>query len=258
MKRKVALAEGGVYHIFNRGIEKRTIFPDDTFYLRFLNTVKHTLNYDYPYSLLKSRLEAASSVQAREAILEQLEMRRIEPPVAVISYCSMPNHFHFTLKQLEEDGITKFVRRVCTSYTKYFNMRLDRVGGLFQSRFRAVLVETDEQLIHLTRYQHINPRCLGLETGEELITYPWSSFSAYVGERELDFLNAEPVLSNFSSKKEYLEFVMAEVDDFEPLRLVSLAIDDDFGWFKKFRDLEKEQKERLQKRYMELLSQQLC
>lgn len=251
MRRKTTLTEGYIYHIFNRGIERREIFLEDRFYIRFIDVINHTLKYDYPYSTLKRRLKEAPSPQAKQAILHHLETKKIAPPVQIISFALMPNHFHFTLKQLVKNGITRFMNRISLAYTKYLNTRLERIGGLFQSRFKAVVVESDEQLIHLTRYHHLNSRKLGLKTPEELINYPWSSLSDYMGKSRFDFVEPEMVLSHFANRREYLEFVLSEIDDLEPLRLEAVAIDDDFGWFSQFTALEKERKEILRQRYIE-------
>jgi len=236
MKRKTVLAIGGVYHIFNRGIDKRDIFLSSSYYSRFLSLIEHSLNYNYPYSLLKRRLRKAKSSDERKNIFLQLESRRIEPPVEILSFCLMPNHFHLTLRQLAENGTSELIRRVCTAYTMYFNVLQDRRGSLFGGAFRSVQVDSDEQLIHLSRYQHLNPLKAGISGLNKLGEYPWSSLSAFLGERDIPFLNTEPILAFFKGSKEYMEFVTAEVDQYEPLRLEGLAIDDDFGWFARFRD----------------------
>lgn len=252
--RKTRLATHCIYHIYNRGVEKREIFSDSGYYSRFISTLEHCLEYDYPYSLLSRRLEKAQSSQEKQDILLQLEARKIESPVEVISLCLIPNHYHLTLKQLVENGITSFMHRIGTAYTNYFNIYQERTGRLFETTFKAVPVESKEQLLHLTRYQHINPRTLGLGTARELMDYPWSSLSTYLGEKQLPFINPEIVLSSFKTPKDYLEFVLAEVDGFEPLRLQETAIDDDFNWFADFRALKKARQEQLRNHYLATLS----
>lgn len=247
--RKVVLATDQIYHIYNRGVEKRDIYLNFAYYSRFISNLEHCLKYDYPYSLLKRRLENAQSPNEKQEVLLQLEAKRIESPVEIISLCLMPNHYHLTLKQLVENGVSNFMHRIGTAYTNYFNIRRDRSGRLFESSFKAVMVESDEQLLHLTRYQHINPRTLGLKTAKELIDYPWSSLSMYLGEKHFSFVNPKIVMSAFKSPKSYLDFVLAEIDEFEPLRLQKIAIDDDLEWFADFRALKKEYQGRLRGRY---------
>jgi len=251
--RKVSFISNHVYHIYNRGTEKRKIYLDGSYYSRFISTLKHYLKYDYPYSLLKQRLKQAQSPQKKQKILLELESRRIEPPVEIISFCLMPNHYHLTLKQLIKNGITNFMHRIGTGFTNYFNIRQDRSGRLFESSFKAVMVDSDEQLLHLTRYQHLNPRSLELNTPKELIDYCWSSLSTYSGYKRFPFIKPEIVLSAFKSSKSYLNFVLGEIDKFEALRLQKTAIDDDFNWFSNFRALEKARQEQLRQHYLKTL-----
>lgn len=252
--RKVILATGHLYHIYNRGVDKREIFSDYSYYSRFISTLKHYLKYNYPYSLLKRRLENARSPSEKQSILLQLETRRVKSPVEIVSFCLMPNHYHLTLKQSIKNGISKFMHRIGIAYTTYFNIRKDRTGRLFEAAYKAVMIDSDEQLFHLTRYQHINPHSLDLATPKELIEYPWSSLSTYLGGGQFPFIKPKIVMSAFRSPEEYLNFVSAEIDEFEPLRLQGIALDDDFGWFAKFRALKKDRREQLRNHYLEMLS----
>jgi len=252
--RSVPLATNYFYHIYNRGVDKREIFSDYSCYARFVSTLEHYLKYDYPYSGLKRRLKKAQFPLEKQNILRQLEMRRVSPPVEIISLCLMPNHYHLTLKQLVENGISNFMHRIGIAYTTYFNIRNERSGRLFETTYKAVLVESDEQLLHLTRYQHINPRSLGLKTLKELVGYPWSTLGSYLGEKRFSFVNPEVVMSAYKKPGDYLDFISAEIDEFEPLRLQGITVDDDFGWFAKFRTSNKERREQLRARYLETLS----
>ncbi len=250
--RKVTLATDSIYHIYNRGVEKRNVFLDRGYYSRFTSLLKHYLNYDYPYSLVARSLKRAKSKEKKQKIFQRLETKRAEPPVEIISFCLMPNHYHLALNQLLEGGISNFMHRLGTSYTNYFNIRQERSGVLFEGAFKAVLVESEEQLLHLTRYQHINPHSLDL-TPKELVNYPWSSLPAYLGKKRPSFVNPKTVLSAFKDPKSYLDFVLAEISGSETFHLQDIAIDDDFGWFAKFRAFEKEQREQLRQRYLEEL-----
>jgi len=145
------------YHIFNRGTNKQHIFLDKEDYNYFLKIIKECLsplsNENQPYP------------------------KKITDPVAkeidLLAYCLMPNHFHFLLKQHTENGITTFMRKLMTKYVMYFNQRHKRTGGLLEGRYKAVLVATDEQLICLTRYIHLNPK-------SNPLSYPYSSLSNYL------------------------------------------------------------------------------
>lgn len=254
---KRTFGTGYIYHIYNRGIEKRNIFPDESYYSHFLSILKHYLNFDCPYSEFQRRMEQAKTKPGKESVLAWLETNRIDHPVDIISLCLMPNHYHLTLEQKLENGISFYMHKIGLSYTNYFNIRLERTGRLFEGTYKDVLVETDEQLLHLTRYHHINPRKLSFETVEELIKYPWSSFSTYVnGPNPPTFLKPARAINIVQDPEKYKEFVSAEIDEFEPLRLESIAIDDDFGWFRKFRNQKKAQQKEMRARYMERLSEQ--
>ncbi|MFW6143397.1 MAG: transposase [Patescibacteria group bacterium] len=246
---------GEIYHIYIRGVEGRKIFPEESYYTRYLSILDHYLNYKYPFSLLKERLEKAKTAKTRNLIFAELEDKKMDTPeVKLICFCLMPTHPHLTAKQLKSNGISNLMHRINTSYTNYFNIRNERTGRLFESSYRLKKVESDDQLLHLTRYQHINPRSLGFETAKKLLNYPWSSLSTYLGDNKYNFVEPEIVLNQFSNPDKYLKFVMAEIDEYEPLRLEGVAIDDDFGWFSKFRRLKNERKKELREFFLKSAS----
>lgn len=118
----------------------------------------------------------------------------------------MPNHFHLLLKQTENGGITEFLSKISNSYTKYFNNKNHRVGPLLQSEFKAVLIETDEQLLHLSRYIHLNPVVSYLV--KDLSLYPWSSYKEFINYSSNGFCKKEEVLNFFKSPLKYKQFVL--------------------------------------------------
>ena len=108
----------------------------------------------------------------------ETRIMNLELMVEIIAYCLMPTHFHLILKQLLENGITIFLKNLLDSYTRYFNIKYDRKGPLWQGRFKSVLVDNNEYLMHLTRYIHLNP------VVDELVEKPenwnYSSYREYV------------------------------------------------------------------------------
>jgi putative transposase len=130
--------------------------------------------------------------------------------VEMICYCLMPNHFHFLLKQNSKDGITKFMRRISNAYVRYFNKRYNRVGALFQGKFKAALIKSDDYLLHLSRYIHLNPlevRPLKKRGNEWLRNYLHSSYPVYLGYRQTFWINPEPILAFFKkTKKLFLQY----------------------------------------------------
>ena len=158
-------ASGLYYHIYNRGVEKRTIFYDDKDYIKFLSTIK--------YYLTPKDQDLKKAIKETIFRRSKLEDKELE----LLCYCLMPNHFHFLIKQNTQNGITRFMRRLSNTYVKYFNKKYDRVGTLFQGKFKAVLVETNEYLLHLSRYIHRNPLELGID---QIVNYSYSSYPNYI------------------------------------------------------------------------------
>ena len=231
--RKTAFASGEIYHIFNRGVDKRPIFLDDSFYGRFTSILEHYLVYDYRYSILleKRRKDNDITSLAREMASHKWE----EPPIEIISYVLMPNHFHLQVKQLAEGGVTNFMHRIGTSYTNYFNIRLERSGRLFQGPFKSVRVENEGQFLCLNRYIHINPTAADLVDLKHLVYWQWSSLPTYLEKRKDGFCSKEMVLSYFKGATDYLNFVLADFKGAERQDLEDVALDDDFGWFREAR-----------------------
>lgn len=138
--------------------------------------------------------------------------------VEIICYCLMPNHFHFLLQQKVEGGITEFVSKLSNSYTKYFNTKNQRVGPLLQGEFKSVHIETNEQLLHLSRYIHLNP-LVGFVT-KTLDNYQWSSYPEYAGEIKDNFCLKEIILGQFKSKEDYIQFVQDQEDYGKKLEMI--------------------------------------
>lgn len=116
----------------------------------------------------------------------------------------MPNHFHLLLRQVRDNGVHEYMRKVGNSYAKYFNTKHNRVGSLFQGVFKAVSVENDEQLIHLSRYIHLNPYVSDITRDWE--HYPYSSFSEFTGKPLV--CNPKPILELFKDQEDYINFIL--------------------------------------------------
>jgi putative transposase len=203
--RRVVLANNEVYHVINRGVEKRKIFLDKRDYSRFFRTFVYYQKANPPvrFSFKKRALKKRFS--------------NLDNLVEIVSYCLMPNHFHFLLKQVKNNGISLFIGRLTNSYTRYFNTRHKRTGHLFQGPFKAVRIETDEQLIHVSRYIHLNPVVDFLV--EDLKKYPYSSYLEYLdGKQEEGVCQKKLVLDQFSSPQEYEKFVLDQKDYAQKLK----------------------------------------
>jgi putative transposase len=130
--------------------------------------------------------------------------------VDIFCYYLMPSHFHFLVRQTIEGGVSKFMGNFQNSYTKYFNKKNDRDGSLFSDQFKAVLIENDAQLLHVSRYIHLNPFTSGLvKDCSGVFDYPHSSAREYaVGEWESQVCDRSFVLKNFGSIQKYKDFVL--------------------------------------------------
>ena len=125
----------------------------------------------------------------------------------------MPNNYHLLLKQLIDGGISKYLSQVQNSYSRYFNVRRKKAGSVFQGHFKAKRIETDEQLIHLSRYIHLNPySSYVVKLIDNLKTYLWSSLPGFLGENEYTFVNKSFILDLFQDKKDYQSFVFNQAD----------------------------------------------
>lgn len=147
--RKLIFNSGEYYHVFNRGVDKRIIFDDEYDYQRFLESMT-LFNTVKPIGSIYEQQFQKKSITERNRKLSE------NPLVDILSYCLNPNHYHLLLKQKEEMGVTKFLHRLGLGYTNYFNRRNTRVGALFQGRFKAVHVESNEQLLHTSVYVNLN------------------------------------------------------------------------------------------------------
>lgn len=169
------------YHVYNRGVNKRRIFMDDQDYRVFLNLLKRYLS-ETPIKDPKGR------------IYESLHGK-----VELVSFCLMPNHFHMLLYLHDPKAITRLLRSVISSYTVYFNKRHGRVGHLFQDRFKAIEIDNENYLSHISRYIHLNP--------VSYKTWEYTSLPYYLGEKFANWVQPERILELFNSVDEYAEFI---------------------------------------------------
>lgn len=155
MRRKESLVTGQVYHIFNRSIADFTIFNNDDEFLRMQQLMQ--------YYQIENELRFSDFIELEKVQAEGFNnffnfiSKDKERLVRILAYCLMPTHFHLILRQLEDRGISLYLRDIQNSYSHYFNTKHKRKGPLWESKFKNVLVENNEQLLHLTRYIHLNP-----------------------------------------------------------------------------------------------------
>ncbi|MBU1179301.1 transposase [Patescibacteria group bacterium] len=220
-----------IYHIYNRGVEKRKVFMDKQDYLRFIhclfefNDENPTLNTTYYFN--------PQTMEVQPRYLTNLKAKK-EPRkllVEILIFALMPNHFHLLLKQKKENGIVKFMQKLGTGYVNYFNKKYKRVGPLFQGKFKAVSINDHAHFLHLPYYLHLNPLELTnyrsptsiVEQMKFLENYKWSSFPDYIGKKNFPSVTQREFLLDFFGgaekyKKETKEWLKEKDKNFEEIK----------------------------------------
>lgn len=200
--RKTIFANEEFYHVYNRGVDKRNIFLDDYDRKRFFQSMTE-FNVVEPIGSIYEKTIADKSLGRLASKSKDL--------VNFIAYCLNPNHYHFVLEQKMDDGIEKFMHRLGTGYSKYFNNKYQRGGALFQSKFKSVYINSNEYLLHLSVYVNLNynfhPEKNGNgKLGRLASKFAWSSWDEYCGRNNLNFCRQNIILDQFNNQKEYEEF----------------------------------------------------
>jgi putative transposase len=212
--RKVKFIDGEYYHIYNRGVDKRDVFLDEDDYGRFLTSMKEFNRSDPIGSLAEMKFARKSGAVASESnslaktgifkneadFQEGIGFRTPSGSsrlVDFIAYCLIPNHYHFILRQLIEDGISNFMHKIGLGYTNYFNLKNERSGALFQGRFKAVKIESDEHLLWVAAYVNGNAQIHGLIP--DACQYEWCSYPEYLGFTNSGICNENIILDKYKS-----------------------------------------------------------
>ena len=192
--RKTQFAIDEYYHIFNRGVDKRNVFLDEYDYLRFLKSAKE-FNVSRPIgSLYQLSFKEKNEHLGTKSPIGDL-VPKCRNLVEIVCYCLNSNHYHFILKQLEDNGISKFMLKLSSGYTSYFNKKYSRSGSLFQGPFKSTHIDSNEMLLYLSVYVNAN---------HQIHNYPekdwkYSSFPDYIGKRKDDLCNKESVFGQFDN-----------------------------------------------------------
>ncbi|OGE26600.1 hypothetical protein A3C26_04330 [Candidatus Daviesbacteria bacterium RIFCSPHIGHO2_02_FULL_39_12] len=220
-------ADGSYYHIYNRGVEKRIIFTDSQDYNVFLNYVAEYL-LPKDEDKLKDQLSNPDlTYRDKDKIIRLLRMNNFYKEITLIAFCLMPNHFHLLIKQKTAGLIDKFMNSLGTRYTMYFNKKHKRVGPLYQDVYKAVMIKSDEQLLHLTSYIHRNPilkRLLQEDVLRVCLSQP-SSLSEYLGNSQFSWVHPEEILAYFSKTNPYLSYEVFVKQEENFLLIQDKAID---------------------------------
>lgn len=207
--RKTPIVIDQIYHVFNRSVARQPVFLSNKDYQRALNIFFY---YSYNNPPLRYSHYNRLPIDQKNQLLENLKNKG-EKQIMMLAFCFMPNHIHFLIKEIKNNGISTFMRYLQNSYAKYFNIRTDRSGTLFQPMFKAVRIESDEQFIHVARYIHLNPlTAFIIKDIDDLAYYNWSSFPIYLSKDKSEVINKELLLSHFSSLNKFVEFTRDQVN----------------------------------------------
>jgi REP element-mobilizing transposase RayT len=164
--------ENAFYHVISRGNNQENIFLEDKDFKRFLATLKFVSSkYDY----------------------------------LLYGYVLMPNHFHLLL-ETKKDPISKIMSSLLTSYTMYFNKKCQRIGHLFQNRFKSLICDKESYFLEVSRYIHLNPVKAGLV--KKPADYKWSSYRTYVDKSNDELIDKDLIYGLVGSKESYRNFVL--------------------------------------------------
>ncbi len=240
MQRKENFVEGEFYHLYNRGNSKQEIFIDDmdrNRFIKMLYLANSRKKINFKDDIVKKKIDA-------------WEFDRGESIVSIGVWVLMPNHFHILItipndynlksnfgqkQKLGKNAISIFMQKVFTSYSKYFNTRHQRTGGLFETNFKSSYIDTDPYLKYIFSYIHLNPIKLvdsmwkenGIKNIEKakkfLENYKWSSYQDYYGKKRDE--------NKIISKKDFPEyFDNPEIFKKEIFDWLSFNPKSDFGY----------------------------
>jgi REP element-mobilizing transposase RayT len=195
MKIRTPLVTGEYYHVFNRGVEKLPIFRDQKDLMRFFLSVKE----------FNTKEPIGSLYEITWGLNPQVKQEKL---VEIVSFCLNPNHFHLLLKQVSDNGISEYMKRLSGGFTGYFNKKYKRTGVLFQGRFKSIHVDSNEYLLHLSVYINLNNR----QKGEKFMLSK-SSWEEYLGEEKDHICNTDIIIGQFKNTKEYKEFALSSYED---------------------------------------------
>lgn len=206
--RLLPLVTGEIYHVFNRGIDHRPTFTSKSEYQRAMSTLQF---YQRNSSQMKLSHFLTLARDKRQIILEKAT--QLEKLLEFLSFNLMPNHFHLLVRQKKDAGTSKFMSDFQNSFTRFSNTIHERVGPLFVNRFKAVRIETTEQLLHVSRYIHLNPySSFVVKNLNELENYPWSSLPEYLDQSDQNICEKETIFSFFKNRADYRKFVFDRAD----------------------------------------------
>lgn len=220
-----------LFHIFNRGVEKRDIFLDDQDRFRFVHDL-YEFNDQQRVNTTYYIFRNANDIRCRDE-------RKRKLLVDIHAFCLMPNHYHLLLSSRVKDGIPKFMKKLNMGYTKYFNEKRKRNGHLFQGKYKSIIVSKESYFMYIPYYIHLNPLDMFAKEWRVgkvkdfnkainfLNNYKWSSHMDYAGIKNFPSIIRSDFISNFlGNYKAYNENIKKWISDKELIGLREILLDD--------------------------------
>jgi putative transposase len=201
-----------IYHVLNRGIEKRKIFIDAQDYFRFIHDLfefNDVENTDISSYIFRRQYSDVRRRNIQNNKIGKIERKPRKLLVKINAFCLMPNHYHLLLTPAAENGVALFMKKINGGYVKYFNNKYKRKGTLFEGKYKRILVKDESHFIHLPYYIHLNPLDLAAPEWRErkiknykkamkfLETYRWSSYLDYIGKKNFPSVTQRQFLMDF-------------------------------------------------------------
>ena len=215
---------GEYYHIYNRGTDKRVIFKDKWDLDRFFQSMDEFNN-----------INPIGSIWEKYHQKEDFS-NPVTKLVDFVCYSLNPNHYHLILSPLVEDGVERFIHKLGSGYTRYFNEKYNRTGVLFQGKYKSILIKTDDYLMYLSAYINLNNRIHfqsknsrhPMSTINNKKLFYTSSWEEYIGEKNTNFCNKEIILDRYKNIKDYKEFAESVADGIIERRIdINVNLDED-------------------------------
>lgn len=209
---------GGIYHIFNKSIYL-DVFKDPQVSRNFLSLIKY-------YRSIESTISYSKLLDIETRERKEILSKIFDPKnnrVSIIAFALMPNHFHFIVEQLVDNGVVDTFRNTLNSFTRSYNLKHEKRGPIFLTQFKSVIIESEEQLYHTTRYVHLNHVTSKLISKDELIDYDFNSFHEYMKNPITRLTDESRILGESGTEDQrldYKKFVFSRIKYQQELSLV--------------------------------------
>ncbi|OGZ79787.1 MAG: hypothetical protein A2312_02325 [Candidatus Staskawiczbacteria bacterium RIFOXYB2_FULL_32_9] len=227
-RRKEQFVTGEIYHLIIRALDNNLIFKDEKDYFRGIFSI-YEFNNQNPVNIsIRRRNRTVEKKREREKPIEVglqsvLVNDKRDKFVEVLAFCFMPNHIHLLVKQIKDNGISKFMQKSGTGLSKYFNKKYQRKGHVFQDAFKSIHIENDSQLIAVFNYIHANPVSLiesgfkesGITDTEKVLKFleeefRWSSYFDYIGKENFKSVTEREFMLNLLRGSENCKNLMKD------------------------------------------------